>query len=172
MAETRDRAIAGFFAVVFIVSTLAISVGVVFLAVQDNKQSSQEVEMEENKLQGTKLTNFTPVSQVSELEPIDTKVGTGEAVKPNDTITFHYTGALASDGTIFQSSRDTGQPVTLALKDLIPGWQEGIPGMRVGGERRLLIPYAQAYGEAGRPDGGIPPKADLVFDITVTAIEK
>lgn len=136
----------------------------------DQQTTEQTNSTGENMLQGTQLANFTPTTApVSELQIIDTVEGTGEAVPEGATITAHYTGALVSDGKIFQSSHDTGQPFTSPLSGLIEGWQKGIPGMKVGGTRRLVIPYAQAYGEAGSPPS-IPEKADLVFDIELVGL--
>jgi FKBP-type peptidyl-prolyl cis-trans isomerase len=92
-------------------------------------------------------------------------------VKASDTITVDYTGAVAATGIIFQSSLDSGQQATFALKQVIPGWTQGIPGMKVGGTRRLLIPANLAYG-ANPPSGsGIPANAALVFDVTVHKID-
>jgi len=121
-------------------------------------------------LQGTKLADFTPVDKVDALQVTDIKVGDGEEVKPGATVTAHYTGALAKDGTIFQSSKDMGQPVEFSLSGVIPGWTEGVPGMKVGGTRRLLIPAAKAYGDQS-PSEDIPANADLVFDIELTAVK-
>lgn len=125
---------------------------------------------EEGMLQGTKLENFTPVASVPELQVIDIKEGDGQAVPEGGSVVAHYTGALASDGTIFQSSKDTGQPVPFSLSGVIEGWTKGVPGMKVGGIRRLLIPAAMAYG-ANPPGGsGIPANADLVFDIELVSL--
>lgn len=124
---------------------------------------------EPTRLEGTKLTNFTPIPAVTELQIIDTVEGTGETVPENATITAHYTGALCKDGTIFQSSHDFGNPVTFGLTQVIAGWTQGVPGMKVGGVRRLIIPSALAYGSA-RAGANIPPNSDLVFDIELVAI--
>lgn len=121
------------------------------------------------KLEGTKLANFTPQETIEQLQVIDTTVGTGDEVPQGATITAHYTGALVKDGTIFQSSHDFGQPVTFGLNQVITGWTQGVPGMKVGGVRRLVIPAAQAYGSAS-PSSNIPPNSDLVFDIELVAI--
>ena len=107
----------------------------------------------------------------------DVKEGKGSEVKKGDTVTIHYTGWF-KDGMIFDSSRKEladrlpegrpapdGEPITYPLMRLIKGWQEGLPGAKVGTVRRLYIPYALAYGEEGRR--GIPPKADLIFEIEV-----
>lgn len=123
-----------------------------------------------SKLEGTKLDNFEPLKQVSELEAIDIIVGDGPAVEAGDTITAHYTGALAINGTIFQSSLDFGQPATFGLDQVIAGWTRGVPGMKVGGKRRLIIPSALAYGSQ-RAAANIPPNSDMVFDIELIAIK-
>ncbi len=123
------------------------------------------------KLEGTKLANFTPQDSVAELQITDTVVGTGDEVPAGVTITAHYTGALVTDGTIFQSSHDFGDPVTFPLDRVIAGWTQGVPGMKVGGTRRLVIPAAQAYGAAS-PSPNIPANSDLVFDIELVAIQK
>lgn len=120
-------------------------------------------------LEGTKLDGFEPRSSVVELEIIDIVEGTGDEVPVGATITAHYTGALVADGTIFQSSKDFGNPISFGLNQVIKGWTDGVPGMKVGGTRRLIIPAAQAYG-ASSPSANIPANSDLVFDIELTAI--
>ncbi len=121
-------------------------------------------------LEGTKLANFKAGQPVDGLGIEDVQDGTGDTVQPNATISAHYTGALATDGTIFQSSHDNGGPVTFGLNQVIPGWTLGVPGMKVGGIRRLVIPAAQAYGERS-PSPNIPPNSDLVFDIELVEIK-
>ncbi len=120
-------------------------------------------------LEGSTLANFTPVSAVTELQIIDIQEGTGDTVPTGSTITAHYTGAIAASGVIFQSSHDFGQPISFGLDQVIAGWTEGVPGMKVGGIRRLVIPAAKAYGSAS-PSPSIPPNSDLVFDIELVAI--
>jgi FKBP-type peptidyl-prolyl cis-trans isomerase len=124
----------------------------------------------QDKLEGTKLANFEPVESVQELQIIDVQEGTGDVVPEGATITAHYTGALCKDGTIFQSSHDFGKDgITFGLNQVIAGWTKGVPGMKVGGTRRLVIPAAMAYGERS-PSANIPPNSDLVFDIELQAI--
>jgi len=123
----------------------------------------------EQKLEGTKLVGFDPIKKVDELKIIDLVEGTGEIVKEEATITAHYTGALAVDGTIFQSSLDFKSPATFGLDQVISGWTVGVPGMKVGGTRRLIIPSAMAYGSK-RASSAIPPNSDLVFDIDLISI--
>lgn len=122
--------------------------------------------------EGTKLHDFTPRTEaVAELEITEVEVGTGEEVKPGATITAHYTGALVKNGIIFQSSFDFGDPISFGLGQVIAGWTQGVPGMKVGGTRRLVIPAEMAYG-ASSPAKNIPANSDLVFDIDLVAIPK
>ena len=123
-----------------------------------------------NRLEGTKLANFDPIDKVSELQIIDITEGTGDSVPEGATITAHYTGALCKDGTIFQSSHDFGDPISFGPDQVIKGWTEGVPGMKVGGTRRLIIPSDMAYGSV-RAASNIPPNSDLVFDIELVAIK-
>lgn len=120
--------------------------------------------------EGTKLADFEPREKVNELEVIDLEVGTGEEVQPGATITAHYTGALCKNGIIFQSSHDFGKPISFGLNQVIKGWTDGVPGMKVGGMRRLIIPSEMAYGSA-RAASNIPPNSDLVFDIELVDIK-
>ncbi len=120
-------------------------------------------------LEGTKLQDFEPRDNVQSLEIIDLVEGAGDEVPAGATITAHYTGALVADGTIFQSSIDFGRPISFGLNQVIKGWTNGVPGMKVGGTRRLVIPAEQAYG-ASSPAPNIPANSDLVFDIELVAI--
>ena len=120
------------------------------------------------KLKGTRLANYQLHDQICTLDKIDTVVGEGAEVKAGDTVTVNYTGALANSGVIFESSLDTGQPATFGLSQVIKGWTEGLPGMKIGGKRRLLIPSSLAYG--AHAQGSIPANSDLVFDIDLIKI--
>jgi len=101
----------------------------------------------------------------SKLKYYEIKVGTGAApASPAAEVTVHYSGYLV-DGTKFDSSVDRGTPATFPLNRVIPGWTVGVGSMKVGGKRKLIIPYELAYGAAGkRPT--IPPKATLIFDVS------
>lgn len=123
-----------------------------------------------SRYEGTKLTDFTPVAQVAQLEVIDINTGAGAEVPAGGTVTVHYTGALCKNGIIFQSSHDLGKPVTFALDQVIKGWTQGLPGMKVGGLRRLVIPSELAYGSV-RAAANIPPNSDLVFDIELLDVK-
>jgi FKBP-type peptidyl-prolyl cis-trans isomerase len=100
----------------------------------------------------------------------DLVVGTGEAAEAGKDVVVHYVGRLA-DGTQFDSSRARNEPLDFPLGEgqMIKGWEEGLPGMKVGGTRRLTIPPELAYGEAGRGDT-IPPHATLVFEVELLEV--
>ncbi len=116
------------------------------------------------------MQDFTPVESVAELKIEDRVPGTGAVVEAGDTVTCHYTGAVVKTGEVFQSSHDFGKPISFPLSGVIAGWTQGVPGMKVGGTRRLLIPAALAYGDHPPQGSGIPAGADLVFDIELVAI--
>lgn len=118
------------------------------------------------------MQDFTPVEEVPELQKIDLVTGGGDEAGPGNTVTVHYTGAIAASGQVFQSSHDFGKPVTFGLNQVIKGWTDGVPGMRVGGKRRLVIPAEQAYGATPPYGSGIPANAPLVFDIELLAVDK
>lgn len=117
------------------------------------------------------MQDFTPLNSVPELVTDDRVEGVGAVVEPTDTVTCHYTGAIAKTGEVFQSSKDFGKPISFPLSGVIAGWTQGVPGMKVGGTRRLLIPAALAYGSRPPFGSGIPADADLVFDIELVSIE-
>ncbi|WP_274584325.1 FKBP-type peptidyl-prolyl cis-trans isomerase [Neisseria leonii] len=94
--------------------------------------------------------------------------GTGKQPKADDVVTVEYEGRLI-DGTVFDSSKKQGQPVTFPLNQVIPGWTEGVQLMKEGGEYTLFIPAKLAYGE--REAGDIPANSALVFDIKLVKVE-
>ncbi|MDP3982926.1 MAG: FKBP-type peptidyl-prolyl cis-trans isomerase [bacterium] len=100
----------------------------------------------------------------------DIIVGDGAEATSGATISVHYTGRLLN-GTKFDSSRDRGTPIsfTLGVGQVIPGWDQGVQGMKVGGTRKLTIPSDLAYGERGQ--GPIPPNSPLLFEVELLAVE-
>jgi peptidylprolyl isomerase len=131
----------------------------------------------------------------------DVKIGTGAVAEPYKVYQVHYTGWLAADGRKFDSSHDhpaapvidstgkpvmgpdgkpkqeAGQPIRFiqGMGRVIPGWDQGFEGMKIGGKRRIFIPWQLAYGARGRPTNdpknpGIPPKADLIFDVELVDV--
>jgi peptidylprolyl isomerase len=110
-----------------------------------------------------------PVIENLAMHYIDIVVGTGTAAAPGKKYTVHYTGWLR-DGTKFDSSVDRKEPLQFVQgrRLVISGWEVGFEGMKVGGKRRLFIPYQLAYGEAGQ--GPIPPKSELIFDVELLGV--
>jgi peptidylprolyl isomerase len=103
---------------------------------------------------------------------IDIEEGAGEPINTGDAVAVNYTGWLSENGTMFDSSVDNPTPFQLILgatpPEVIQGWEQGLPGMREGGKRRLIIPPALGYGAQGQ--GDIPPNAGLVFDVELVSI--
>ncbi len=170
-----------FLAILFIVTALGVGVYAFLQNTHSNSQTSNYINCptkkigeqkpgKDGKYQGAKLVDFSSVKHVGYVQCSDTKVGSGAVATAASTVTATYTGALASSGTIFQSSLDSGQPFTAQLNGgVIQGWSAAIPGMKVGGSRRILIPAQYAYGP--QSVAGIPPNSDLVFDVTLLAVK-
>lgn len=108
------------------------------------------------------------VRTASGLEYIDEVIGSGAQPQPGQNVVVHYTGYL-DDGTIFDSSVQRGQPAEFPVDGVIPGFREGILGMKVGGKRRLIIPSELGYGAQGQ--GPIPPNARLTFDVELLEVK-
>ena len=98
----------------------------------------------------------------------DLKVGDGKECPEGATVKVHYTGWL-TDGKVFDS--DKGAGIEFGLGQVVKGWGEGIPGMKIGGKRKLVIPPDLGYGAAGTPGGPIPPNATLVFEVELLEIK-
>lgn len=114
------------------------------------------------------ITISTTEPLATELGVADISEGTGAAVQPGDTVTANYCGAGVGSKEVFDSSWTTGQPATFPLDGVIAGWQEGVPGMKVGGQRLLVIPSELGYGESGT--GPIGPDETLIFVIELVSI--
>jgi FKBP-type peptidyl-prolyl cis-trans isomerase len=101
----------------------------------------------------------------------DLKVGDGTEAKKGDSVEVHYTGTF-TNGKKFDSSLDRNEPFpfTIGVSRVIKGWHEGLVGMKVGGKRKLIIPYQLAYGEEGRPPT-IPAKTDLIFEVELLKVK-
>jgi len=137
-----------------------------------NLTNPQKAEVPASKLTGTKMLNFEPVASVSSLQKIDIEEGEGAEVKIGQSVTVKYIGALASNGTIFDASSDhQGGAFTFKVGggEVIKGWDQGVPGMKVGGKRRILIPASLGYGNQA-VGTSIPANSDLVFDVEIVKI--
>jgi peptidylprolyl isomerase len=109
------------------------------------------------------------ITTASGLKYQDLKVGDGPSPTMGQTVTVHYIGRL-ENGKEFNNSYTLGKPIDFKLGQVIPGWNEGLQTMKVGGKRKLWIPSTLAYGPAGRPPS-IPPNANLEFDIELLGIK-
>jgi len=117
-------------------------------------------------------------SSVTELMKTDVRAGEGTEATSGRVVTVHYTGWLYNEGatdrkgTTFDSSRDRNEPFSFRLGagEVIPGWDQGVAGMKVGGQRTLTIPPQLGYGARGA-GGVIPPNATLVFDVELLGVK-
>jgi len=129
---------------------------------QANAASGEEYLEENAEKQGVKTTDSGLQYKVIE-------AGEGEAPEASDTVTVHYTGQL-TDGTVFDSSRQRGEPATFPLDGVIPGWTEGLQLMKPGAKYQFVIPADLGYGQRGTPGGPIPPNATLIFDVELISV--
>ena len=132
-------------------------------------QYSNQIDLEAPQTAETSQTAITTSNEAVNIE--DTVVGTGAEVKNGDTVSVHYVGTF-EDGVKFDASRDHGSTFefTVGAGQVIPGWDQGLLGMKVGGTRKLVVPPSLAYGATGVP-GAIPPNSTLYFEIELVGIE-
>ena len=130
---------------------------------QREKLSPEDLEFVQKKWPDAKKTG-------TGLRYVVVKEGTGDLAKPGDLVSVLYRGSLL-DGKVFDSAQDPAMPFTFRLgrNQVIQGWDQGLVGMQVGGQRRLVIPAELGYGSRGA-GGVIPPNATLVFDIELLGI--
>ena len=168
--ERLSRYFIFFIALVFIVGTIGFYLYTVFASNHSTTTGSASTTTSStNSALASEPVNKSYIisGPITSLKTEDLTVGTGATVPQGATVMASYVGALASTGQIFDQSKT---PVQFSLANVIKGWQEGVPGMKVGGTRRIIIPAALGYGSEGTPDGSIPPNSNLVFDVTVTSI--
>lgn len=134
------------------------------IACPDHEEAVAESSQKDNDTKGEN-------TMTNELKFTDTVVGTGDEAKKGDTVEVHYVGTLL-DGKKFDSSRDRNQTFSFTIGQgrVIKGWDEGVPGMKVGGKRELTIPADMAYGSRGV--GSIPANSTLKFEVELVSIKK
>lgn len=125
----------------------------------------------ENQVLSAQLSISPTQPPMQELKIDDLKVGTGREVKSGDTVVIHYLGTL-EDGTKFDSSYDRKEPfeTQIGVGYVIKGWDQGVPGMKIGGKRKLTIPSELGYGSRGS-GSVIPPFSTLIFEVELVDIK-
>jgi FKBP-type peptidyl-prolyl cis-trans isomerase len=150
--------------VIILILVVAVAIGV-FFAIQKGQQTAP------TEAQSPAVAAGEMITTQSGLQYQDLVVGTGSEAVAGKSVSVHYTGWL-EDGTKFDSSLDRGQPFTFTLGagQVIPGWDEGVAGMKVGGKRKLVIPPDLGYGSQGA-GGVIPPNATLIFEVELLEVK-
>lgn len=171
--------------IVFAVSSLALSAWVIWDQVTNKDSTSQTDDTAAGDVAAngdctmatpaaaalTAPEIFKPSGDVTTLEATDITPGEGDAVAAGDCIVTKYYGTLASNGTMFDENftKEAALQFQVGIGQVIPGWDEGLIGMKVGGTRRLVIPSDKAYGE--QDSGSIPANSDLVFVVKLESIK-
>lgn len=132
------------------------------------KDSLAQIFENPNKKSATP-TDSTYAETSSGLKYMILREGNGKSPKATDEVTVNYMGQL-TDGTVFDSSYDRGEPAAFPLNRVIPGWTEGLQLMKEGGKAVFFIPSAIGYGPTGTPGGPIPPNADLIFTVELIKV--
>ncbi len=176
----RDRIFAGFGAALFLLTSLAFTA---YAVVQTGSNNSTDTATTADAgacggMNQTATSPPLPVPEIvkypdpiTELQKIDIEQGTGKEAKSGDCLQMKYYGTLAKEGTMFDENftKESAFELELGAGQVIPGWDQGLVGMKEGGTRRLVIPAALAYGAQGA--GTIPANADLVFVVKLVKIK-
>ena len=176
MAGVRERVFAWVGVVIVILSALALSGAVIIQQVIADRTASQTpppLACTDSNTEPSYAAPepYIPAGQVSNLQITDVTNGTGQTAKAGDCLVVKYYGTLASDGTKFDENytSSTAFAFTLGQGEVIQGWDQGLVGMKVGGERRLVIPASLAYGN--QANGNIPANSALVFYVKLLRIQ-
>ncbi len=181
MTRKRDRFFALMGAALFLVTSLALSVAVIFdivtnkadPAAKPDTSQQESCSISQTTAPAEKLPSDyeATAATTDQLQTTDITKGTGVAAKSGDCLNMKYYGTLATDGTVFDENytKDTGLQFQLGQGQVISGWDQGIEGMQVGGVRRLVIPANLAYGDQAQ--GSIPANSTLVFLVKLVSIQ-
>jgi peptidylprolyl isomerase len=182
MAQKRDRFFALMGALLFLLSASALTIAVIYDSVTNkdkatntpttSQQTSCDIQVPVSAAAEKLPANFEAKNpDVKSLQTDDLTVGTGPAAKKGDCLYVKYYGTLAKDGTKFDENytQGTGLQLLLGGGQVIPGWDQGLVGMKVGGVRRLVIPPSLAYGSSAQ--GSIPANSTLVFLVKLVKIK-
>lgn len=178
MSRTTQRAFALSMAILFAVSSVGLSAYFIYQMTQEGgedeevAQAIEESQSQQQEQPKDYMQDFDPLGdeRIAELRTEDKQVGDGAVASTSSTVVVEYTGALATDGSIFDSTDSRGgEPAEFPLDQVIEGFKNGIAGMKVGGERRIFIPASQGYGQ--QEGGSIPADSDLIFDVKLVEVK-
>lgn len=158
------------------IAFVVIAVAVIWAGIAYNKKIDERAldraEAQKQEMAAQEQQTLADLQKAMEnLKIEDVKVGTGQEAKPGDLVTVHYVGTFP-DGKKFDSSRDHGQPFEfkIGIGEVIKGWDAGVPGMKVGGIRKLVVPPELGYGD--RANGPIPANSTLHFEVELVSIRQ
>jgi peptidylprolyl isomerase len=173
----RDRIFAGLGAVLFLGSACAVTAFYIITSRSSNASTTPTAQhtCADNQTEVALPVPdvYKPDGAVTQLQTTDLSTGSGAAAKNGDCLVVKYYGTLASNGTKFDENftDTTAFAFTLGQGQVITGWDKGLVGMKAGGERRLVIPAADAYGSQS-PSAAIPANSDLVFVVKLLRIQQ
>jgi peptidylprolyl isomerase len=181
MTRTRDRFFAGFGALLLLLSASAITIVVIVSSIGSKNDANNQTATKSSNCEASASIaadslalpeTFKPAGDVKALEVTDLEAGTGAALKSGDCIQVKYYGTLAKDGTVFDENFDkpTGFQFQLGQGNVIPGWDQGLVGKKIGSTVRLVIPSDLAY--CNQANGSIPANSDLVFIVKILKVTK
>jgi len=173
MARMRERIFAGFGAVLFLGSASALTVFAISQGSGEKPTTNASACAQQQTGASQSVPQpYTTPDPVTELQTTDLKTGKGPAAKKGDCLVVKYYGTLATTGAKFDENFTTTTAFGFKLGEgqVIPGWDQGMVGIKVGGLRRLVIPAALGYGE--QSTSAIPANSDLVFVVKLLQIKK